>query len=576
VGFPFKEFIHDGEQIMIRLLVVLACFISILIPVFPFLYTQSLYAQTELIGKTEVKDLKWGGIEYGWRRISLFRNVRVDEGPMGKLSIVLDDSSPIPDENTDLYLHFDDSSKGYVSITTPDYTPVFVDIFPSREIKKYGRASAGFLRYSNRIDIKPGESSLFFSGRFLQSFTIDFFLYPVAMHDDDRVINWYAPTVDSGDRFSGFRAYFENGRLKWQFENVFYKPEDEPVGVVVGEKDSTPLNEWHHHAIHYDSSTGLLVLFFDGKESDIQWLTVDGEEGHTLLRGRISPFLAAPMRIGGKFLGYIDEFRISRGLASFYLSGYRNEGAVISEVIDLENAGTKFVKIAWEGTEDNGTSIRVFCRMSNLYFLPMTEGAKQREEGIPPETSSIAMASNPEGEVAGSRNTKGLKEWEREYRVPQWVPVKNNVELKDRVLSGRFLQWKAILYGTEGRYSPVLHSIIVSVEPNPPPGAPILLEVRPANRGALLRWVKNKEKDVVGYKIYYGTSTKNYFGRGATQGDSPVFVAASMEKDEAEIFKLDGLENEKVYFISLTAVDNAQQESGFSRELIIRPSAIHE
>ncbi|MGQ9616758.1 MAG: hypothetical protein ACUVWJ_10225 [Spirochaetota bacterium] len=556
---------------MVKLLVAKTCFIAILILVYP-----CSYAQTELIGKAEVREIRWGGIGYGWRKISLFRNVKIEEGPMGRLSIVLDDSSPIPDENTDLYLHFDDSSKGYVSVTTPGYTPILVDIFPSMEIKKYGRASAGFLRYSNRIDIKPDEESLFFSERFLQSFTIDFFLYPVAIHDGDRVLNWYAPTVDSGDRFSGFKASFEDGRLKWEFENVFYKPGGEPVSVVGVEKDKTPLNEWHHHAIQYDSSTGMLVLFSDGKESDIRWLTVDGKEGHTLLRGKISPFLASPMRIGGKFLGYIDEFRISRGLAAFYLSGYRNEGVVISEVIDLENAGTKFVKIAWEGEENNGTSIRVFCRMSNLYFLPLVEGVKQTETGILPETSSIAIAPNSPVEGTYGGSTKRLDEWEREYRVPQWVAVKNNVELKDMVLRGRYLQWKAVLYGTEGRYTPVLNSLIVSIEPNPPPGAPVLLEVSPANRGAVLRWVKNKEKDIVGYKVYYGISTKNYFGRGATQGDSPVFVAASMAKDDAEIFELGGLENEKVYFISLTAVDNAQQESGFSRELIVRPSAIHE
>jgi hypothetical protein len=38
---------------------------------------------------------------------------------------------------------------------------------------------------------------------------------------------------------------------------------------------------------------------------------------------------------------------------------------------------------------------------------------------------------------------------------------------------------------------------------------------------------------------------------------------------------LEGLENEKVYFFSITAVDNSNQESGFSKEFIVRPSMIH-
>ncbi len=516
------------------------------------------YAQTELIGKAEVRDLKWGGVEHGWSSIYMLNNVQLQRGPMGRLNIILDDASPIPDESTDLYLHFDDCRKNYVSMNTPNYRAGAVEIFPSEDIKKYGRSSAGFLRYSNRIEIKPLAESLFFSEKFLPSFTIDFFLYPVALHDGDSVLTWYAPTVDSGDAFSGFKAFFKNGKLHWKLDSVFYNQDGGPVQVLAAEMDRAPLNEWHHHALHYDSSTGMLVLYYDGKESSIRWLTKSGEEGGTLLRGRISPYLAPSITIGEKFLGYIDEFRISRGKAPFFLANYKLEGVVMSEVLDLENVGTKFVKIMWDSTEDNGTSIRLFLRMSNLYFLPASERLQKTGERVSPEYPGIVMAEAST------------------HSAPEWVPVRSNTELRDRVLSGRYLQWKAVLYGTEGRYTPVLHAITVQIEPDPPPGAPILLEARPMSRGALIKWVKNTERDVVGYKVYYGNATKNYFGRGALLGDSPVFVAASVDAGDTEMLELKGLENERVYFISVTAVDSARQEGGFSRELIVRPSMIHE
>jgi hypothetical protein len=42
-----------------------------------------------------------------------------------------------------------------------------------------------------------------------------------------------------------------------------------------------------------------------------------------------------------------------------------------------------------------------------------------------------------------------------------------------------------------------------------------------------------------------------------------------------ESFLVEGLDNEKVYFFSITAFDEADQESGFSNELIVRPSSVY-
>jgi hypothetical protein len=39
---------------------------------------------------------------------------------------------------------------------------------------------------------------------------------------------------------------------------------------------------------------------------------------------------------------------------------------------------------------------------------------------------------------------------------------------------------------------------------------------------------------------------------------------------------LKGLANEEVYFIAVTALDASGQESGFSRELVVRPSQVFE
>jgi len=521
-----------------------------------FMVSLHTYAQTELIGRSEVEELRWGGVEHGWDDIFLMENITVKRGPMARLDIMLGDNSPLPDENTDLLLSFDRCRKDGITNNFPHYTTHKIDIFPSRDIKKFGASSAGFVQWGNVIQIKPMDGSIFVSDTTLQSFTIDFFLFPMTVHDGTTIISWYAPTVDYGGNFTGFKVFFKDGKLFWLFENVFQDQQGNLVKILSAEFNRTPLDEWHHHALYYNADTGLLTLYYDGKESDLILITETGTEEGTVLKGEFSPYLAVPLTIGEKFLGYVDEFRVSKGKARFSPGIFRKYGVLKSNVIDLQYNGTKLVKILWESTENNGTAVRVFCRIANRYFLPFSERKiSPLKNGLAPEPSGLRSAFE-----------------ERRVReaMPEWVPVKNNREFRETIMSGRYFQWKAELYGTRGIYSPVLHTLSVWIEPDPPPDAPLLISVLPLDGGVRLKWVKNRESDVTGYKVYYGDASRNYFGKGAVPGDSPVFV------DTIESIELLGLENERVYFISITAVDSAHQESGFSKEFIVRPSGIHE
>jgi len=523
----------------------------LLLFIFLFLFGGVLYAQTERIGRAEVQELDWGGLEKGWKNIFEMKDVEEKRGELSRLDVVLADYSPVPDENTDLLLTFDRSTMHTVYDSFPHYTIGKVDIFLSQNYKESIRKAAGFLRYGNVIEIMPREGSVFRSNIPLKSFTIDFYLYPTSLTSGGSIVEWYAPTVATGGNPTGFKVFFQNGRLYWLFENVFYARDSKAtdggkaagsgkaVRVLAGELEKTPVNEWHHHALQYDASSGLLTLLYDGRESSLTWLTETGKEGGTLLQGRFSRYLAVALTIGKQFLGFIDNFRISRGAAKLYSGKYINEGQLISDVLDLGYRGTKLVKFRWDSTEENGTAVRFFCRISNDYFLPTAQ---------PGELESTLLP---------------------EARIPQWNPVKNNSEFPAASFRGRYLQWKAELYSTRGLYSPSLHSLTVFVESDPPPSPPILIEAEPLNGAVRLRWVKNRESDVKGYMVYYGYSSKTYFGRGADLGDAPVFVG------NTNTVTLTGLKNEQVYFISITAVDDADQESGFSKEFIVRPSGIY-
>jgi hypothetical protein len=505
-------------------------------------------AQTEFIGKSELKSLQWGG-EDGWHDIYSFTDTTKKRGPLQEYAVQLADNSPRKDEHTELLLNFDLSTRNRIFFQSELYREGEVDIFPSPDIKKFGDRSAGFLHYENIIEVSPLEGSIFQTTSEIESFTIDFYLCPTSIHDGSEVFSWHAPVVELNGRYTGIKAFFREGRLFWLLEHLFQDSSGERYDILIEENTEIQLREWHHHALIYDASNGMLALFHDGEESNIRWITVDGKEGSTRLRGYFSPYLKVPVAIGKSYYGYIDELRISRGRPRFYLGNFRDHGKIKSDVIDIEHKGTRIVSIQWDASEENGTAVRVFFRFSEMYFDPSSEADDEQWT----DSSDSLMVSSVE----------------HPYTLPRWIQVRNGEHIAEQPPGGRYLQWKALLYGTNGLYTPSLLSLRVTLELDPPPSAPILLHAQPQDGAVRLVWVKNKESDLKGYKIYYGNDSKNYFGKHANAGESPFNVG------RVESFVVEGLKNEEVYFFSITAFDEADQESGFSNELIVRPSSVY-
>ena len=208
------------------------CTVILISILFLFVIPAMACAQSELLGKAQLVDITWGGVGLEWGEVSIYgekvdlyytNNVRMVPGPEGQYSVILKDNSPEYTGNTELLLSFDRATRTHVSEESGYYDIDAVSIFPSDAVEKHGQGSAGFLRYGNSIEIRPLPGSVFFDEVPLQSFTIDFHLYPINVHDSVVVLSWYAPTVDTEQGFSGLKAYFHNGRLHWEFSNVFHE-----------------------------------------------------------------------------------------------------------------------------------------------------------------------------------------------------------------------------------------------------------------------------------------------------------------------------------------------------------------
>ena len=97
------------------------------------------------------------------------------------------------------------------------------------------------------------------------------------------------------------------------------------------------------------------------------------------------------------------------------------------------------------------------------------------------------------------------------------------------------------------------------------------------------RWVSNGDKvgtlawdgsrltsDVVGYRIYYGTSSGLYTGTYAAGGPSPIFVA----DPSADRATLAGLLNSTQTYVTVRAVDHAGNEGDPTSEVMLQPNLL--
>jgi hypothetical protein len=110
------------------------------------------------------------------------------------------------------------------------------------------------------------------------------------------------------------------------------------------------------------------------------------------------------------------------------------------------------------------------------------------------------------------------------------------------------------------------------------PGSFVVFQQPVWAKDITLAWDPNTEPDLAGYKIYYkpgasgGQNLANYPGKGAAEGDSPIFVPLQEDEnfDAGMVqFTLHGLDEAKTYCFVVTAYNTQNEESRCSREVFV-------
>jgi hypothetical protein len=99
---------------------------------------------------------------------------------------------------------------------------------------------------------------------------------------------------------------------------------------------------------------------------------------------------------------------------------------------------------------------------------------------------------------------------------------------------------------------------------------PVVFSADFATAGEItLAWDANTEPNLIGYNIYYDTSSGHpYLGTGADQGTSPITVMIEDLEDPGNPeYTITGLNDEEDYYFAATAFSIENQESALSNEV---------
>ena len=369
-----------------------------------------------------------------------------------------------------------------------------------------------FIKMDNRGYVYSRENSI-------NSFTIEFYLNPYQIRMNSKVLSKISIFNNgSSSEYSGIRASIIDGKLIWQFDNLFmYNGKYSNIILSAGE----PLkpNEWRHHSVSFDAKTGKLVKYIDGLEEEVLYLTSAGEINGSPYMLNINNIIYDPLYLGQGFIGGIDAFSFTPTFKkNFNLYKYLKNGEIISEVIDLKNNDIFIDSINYKANISNGTYIDIYYRTSDNYFLP--------------EDNFI--------------------EWK----------LLNGTNINEK---GRYIQIRAEFESdTERSSSPILNNNVeVVYHRGKTPQKPINLTAIAVNNSAVLRW-EGSHENITGYKIYYGTESGIY----NNAENIPIIVGNQTE------YVVNGLRNGEIYYFTVTTIggEGGNIESDFAEEVFVRTS----
>ena len=513
-------------------------------------------------------------------------NIRIITAPDGTKQYAVDDLSfarETGDVRSDLILSFNRESRGQSTDDTGRYTIDKSNYIFNNVTGNLGAGCAGFFRNDHLVEVRCPEA--FWLGRMDDrgSFTIEF-RFQIRSYKNETVLfsqNGYL----SGER-RGLEIKLHGKKVKTSFNNWFLDSNGARHNVTIETERPAETGRWYHYMVSYHRMSGRLTASINGEDDATQYITETGRPWEGILvpvtgnprpDGTYHSTDAPPSFIGKNFCGYLDEFRISIDEKD-NITDARNanhspvirmaqetanvEGVIVSPIQSFPDTGTMVTLLGWDEMLERDTFIWMEVRMSDSIFY---------------------------------MNDPALK-W---YRVTRGQRSIYNKKISDGTfLRGKYLQWRAhLVVSPDGKRSPLLTSVELTWMPDNPPGTPNGLEVvETGDEYVILRWNKNVEDDLLGYRIYYGVRPDRYDGIIAWQQGKRIsngmvrknvieirvnnsLITENQDRIKDPMHDYPLLRNTVLYYFALTSYDNYKpdtrhnHESALSKPVTGRPYA---
>ncbi|MGL5721808.1 MAG: LamG-like jellyroll fold domain-containing protein [Brevinema sp.] len=422
-----------------------------------------------------------------------------------------------------------------------NYTPIRRNYETNSQQKLSGSTSAKFISEKNDLLLMPKSSALLASsGLSMQSFTIDFWIYPLYSGEGMQTVLDFSGRnrADLTDpKTYGVRISLEKGFVVYNLDNLFRDQNTNLYSFTLRERSAAPRGAWSRHTLVLNASEASLRIYQNGVEHQAEPLTAQKViSGIPLLPNEAiassKPFF--PLSIGKNGAFSLDDISISGDVRTNFSDNLLRNRFLETAVYTVSSNPAHINKMHVNGTFPKESGVRVAYRVSPRYFFAS-------------DTVLPWIYINPDQAVfPPSRSLGKYIQWRFEYTPP----VANSEPMR--------------LYGLSVDYR----------EDNVP--AALKIELLAESRGSVsLAWGSLPDPNVSTYEIYYGTKPGTYFGNATISPSSPVVVPAQQTTiSQSLTYTLEGLEDETAYYIIVRARNKYGVLGPPSQEIYARPSAV--
>jgi len=474
--------------------------------------------------------------------------------------------------STDLLLKFDKSSEKYVKDDSKKY-----DIYSANyQLLKegIGNGCASFYKSDHGVVINTSEGLWLGSVEDLGSFNIEFRFNAAEFKNGSMLFSRVG--YFSGVK-KGIEIKLKDRGVSAYLYNMFKTPSGALKSVSLVKGSRLNRGEWYHFSLSFDRGSGKLSKHLNDSEEEVAYMTASGgafSEVYTPLFGYVDSEQGTnagtdlPLAVIGKnYNGLIDEFRISykhydelkqstdialnkyKGSEYAGRVPYNREGVITSPVKEFPSTGTSITDFSWDEILKPGTFIWMELRVADRTFSDRDSSVKWYR--VNPGQKGIYSAKGSDGEF----------------------------------LRGKYYQWRAHLAASpEGDKSPVIKKVTIKYKVDSPPIVPLSFEVGGTGDGyIILRWKKNVETDIGGYRLYYGTKKGAYDGIISTINGKKItnqmsdgnwitvridnaVIEENKASDSRKALIYPSIENTVLYYFSVTSYDTYRENTVYNHE----------